>query len=174
MLDTSSPAYLISGPRTETYDFDGWVVQDSNDFLNDVLPGEETEVAWNEDPAAVAVQLFTSGTTGIPKAALLRHEHLVAYILGSVEFMGALEDEATLVSAPPYHLTGISAVMSNIYACRQIVQLANFDAAEWIRLVAEETVTSIFVVPTMLTRIIEALDTSAHDSKALSSLTSIA
>ncbi|MFP6807403.1 MAG: class I adenylate-forming enzyme family protein [Pseudomonadales bacterium] len=174
LFDRISPAYLISGPRTETYDFDGWVVQDSNDFLKDVLTGEETEVAWNEDPAAVAVQLFTSGTTGIPKAALLRHEHLVSYILGSVEFMGALEDEATLVSVPPYHIAGISAVMSNIYACRQIVQLANFDAAEWIRLVAEETVTSVFVVPTMLTRIIEALDTSEHDSKALSSLKSIA
>jgi long-chain acyl-CoA synthetase len=174
LFDRISPAYLISGPRTETYDFEGWIVQDSEDFLNDVLTGEEMEVTWNEDPAAVAVQLFTSGTTGIPKAALLRHEHLVSYILGSVEFMGALEDEAALVSVPPYHIAGISAVMSNIYACRQVVQLPDFDAAEWLRLVAEEGVTSAFVVPTMLTRIIEEIDTSGLDPKALSSLKSLA
>jgi acyl-CoA synthetase (AMP-forming)/AMP-acid ligase II len=174
LLDRISPAYLISGPRNETYDFDGWVVQDSADFLSDVLNGEEVEVTWHEDPSAVAVQLFTSGTTGIPKAALLRHEHLVSYILGSVEFMGALEDEAALVSVPPYHIAGISAAMSNIYACRRVVQLPDFDAAEWLRLVADEGVTSAFVVPTMLTRIIKEIDTAKLDPKTFPRLMSIA
>ena len=174
LLDRISPAYLISGPRNETYDFDGWVVQDSADFLSDVLDGEEVEVTWQEDPSAVAVQLFTSGTTGIPKAALLRHEHLVSYILGSVEFMGALEDEAALVSVPPYHIAGISAAMSNIYACRRVVQLPDFDAAEWLRLVADEGVTSAFVVPTMLTRIIKEIDTAKLDPKTFPRLMSIA
>ncbi len=174
LLERISPAYLISGPRDEAYDFDGWVVQNSSDFLADVLTGEEMEVTWNDDPVAVAVQLFTSGTTGVPKAALLRHEHLVSYILGAVEFMGAMEDEATLVSVPPYHIAGISAVMSNIYACRQMVQLPNFDAAEWLRLAIEHSVTSAFVVPTMLTRIVEELESSGTDPKALASLKSIA
>ncbi len=174
LFERISPAYLISGTRDEAYDFDDWIVQDSADFLHDVLTGEEMDVTWNEDPAAVAVQLFTSGTTGIPKAALLRHEHLVSYILGSVEFMGGLEDEAALVSVPPYHIAGISAVMSNIYACRQIVQLPDFSAREWLRLVAEESVTSAFVVPTMLTRIIEEIDTAKLDPKTFSTLNSIA
>ena len=120
------------------------------------------------------MQLFTSGTTGTPKAALLRHEHLVSYILGSVEFMGAMEEEAALVTVPPYHIAGISAVMSNIYACRQIVQLPNFDAAEWLRLCIKEDVTSAFVVPTMLTRIIEEMEHSKLDSSALTSMQAIA
>ena len=174
LLDRINPAYLISGPRNETYDVDGWVVQNSADFLSDVLNGQEVEVTWHEDPSAVAVQLFTSGTTGIPKAALLRHEHLVSYILGSVEFMGALEDEAALVSVPPYHIAGISAAMSNIYACRRVVQLPDFDASAWLRLVADEGVTSAFVVPTMLTRIIKEIDAGKLDPKAFSSLMSIA
>ena len=174
LLDRISPAYLISGPQNENYDYDGWIVQDSADFLRDVLNGEEVEVAWHEDPSTVAVQLFTSGTTGIPKAALLRHEHLVSYILGSVEFMGALEDEAALVSVPPYHIAGISAAISNIYACRRVVQLPDFDAAQWLRLAADEAVTSAFVVPTMLTRIIKEIDTSKLDPTTFSSLVSIA
>lgn len=137
-----------------------------SEFMQQVMTGEAVEVEAPDDPTLVAVQLFTSGTTGIPKAAILRHEHLVSYILGSVEFMGAAEDEATLVSVPPYHIAGISAVMSNIYACRRIVQLPNFDPAEWLKLCAAEDVTNAFVVPTMLTRIIEHLNETGEIPEA--------
>ena len=174
LFDRISPAYLITSPRVEQYEIQGWVVQSSGDFLDDVLNGEQVDIDWNEDPSAVAVQLFTSGTTGAPKAAVLRHEHLVSYILGSVEFMGAAEEEAALVSVPPYHIAGISAVMSNIYACRHIVQLPAFDPEQWLQLCISESVTSAFVVPTMLTRIIESLKSSNIDPGAMSSLSSIA
>ena len=170
LFDRISPAYLITGEREDNYDFGGWVVQESSDFLRKTLAAEPADYFKEVDPAEVAVQLFTSGTTGTPKAALLRHEHLVSYILGSVEFMGAMEEEAALVSVPPYHIAGISAVMSNIYACREIIQLPNFDAREWLRLCRDHAVTSAFVVPTMLIRIIEELE----DDYSLNSLQSIA
>lgn len=174
LLERISPAYLICSPDTKKYEFDGWSIKTSDEFLDLVLNGDDVEIEWAEDPSAVAVQLFTSGTTGTPKAAILRHEHLVSYILGSVEFAGALEEEAALVSVPPYHIAGISAIMSNIYACRQVVQLPAFDAAEWLRLCASESVTSAFVVPTMLSRIIETLDASDMDPATMQSLVSIA
>ena len=60
----------------------------------------------------VAVWLFTSGTTGEPKAALLRHRHLVSYVLSTVDFMSSGEDEAALVSVPPYHIAGIAAILT--------------------------------------------------------------
>jgi acyl-CoA synthetase (AMP-forming)/AMP-acid ligase II len=107
------------------------------------------------DPAAVAVQLFTSGTTGAPKAAVLRHENLMSYILGTVEFAAAAPEEAALVAVPPYHIAGISAVLSSTYSGRRMVMLPSFDPAEWLRLVAAERITHAFVVPTMLVRIIE-------------------
>ena len=174
LLERIDPAYLIIGANEGRYTFDNWVIQSSSDFMKDVFSGDDVEVDWHEDPAAVAVQLFTSGTTGTPKAATLRHEHLVSYILGTVEFMGAAEEDATLVSVPPYHIAAISAVMSNLYACRQIVLLPAFDPGEWLRLCIEHAVSSAFVVPTMLTRIIEELDQSVIDPRALTSLQSIA
>lgn len=109
----------------------------------------------------IAVQLFTSGTTAAPKAAILRHSNLLGYILNSVEFGSAGEDEASLVVVPPYHIAGISALMSSIYAGRRIVMLPSFTPAEWLSLIETEKVTNAFVVPTMLTRIIDMLSTGA-------------
>jgi len=111
-----------------------------------------------EDPESIAVLLFTSGTTGDPKSAILRHRHLASYILGTVEFGGAEADEATLVSVPPYHIAGVSAMLSSVWAGRRIVLLPRFDADDWIDTVEREGITHAMVVPTMLTRIVEALD----------------
>ncbi len=106
----------------------------------------------------VAVQLFTSGTTAEPKAAILRHSNLLGYILGTVEFAAADESDVALVVVPPYHIAGISALMSSIYANRTIVMLPAFSPEGWLALVESEKVTNAFVVPTMLGRIIEAFE----------------
>jgi len=113
--------------------------------------------ALERDPETVAVQLFTSGTTGTPKAALLRHRNLVAYVLGSVEFASADAADATLVSVPPYHIAGIAAFLSSVYAGRHIVLLPAFEPAAWLAACAQHRVSNAFVVPTMLARIVEYL-----------------
>jgi acyl-CoA synthetase (AMP-forming)/AMP-acid ligase II len=110
----------------------------------------------------IAIQLFTSGTTAAPKAAILQHSNLVSYILGTVEFASAGEDEAALVSVPPYHIAGIAAVLSSLYAGRRIVMLPAFAPDAWLRLVEAEAVSNAFVVPTMLSRIIHAIDKGVH------------
>ncbi|MGI9431785.1 MAG: class I adenylate-forming enzyme family protein, partial [Myxococcota bacterium] len=122
----------------------------------DAAPVEREE--WPMDPDEIAVLLFTSGTTGPPKAAVLRHGHLVSYVLGAVEFAGAEETDATLVSVPPYHIAGISALSSSIYAARRVIQLPHFEASTWLARAREEAVTHAFVVPTMLSRIIDACE----------------
>ena len=69
-------------------------------FLDDAQHTNATAEPWGMDPEEIAALLFTSGTTGEPKAAVLRHKHLV-YILGSVEFAGATEEDVALVCVPP-------------------------------------------------------------------------
>jgi len=76
-----------------------------------------------QDGDAVAVLLYTSGTTAAPKAAVLRHRHLLAYLFGTVEFGAAEPDEAALVTVPPYHVAGLTNLLSNVYAGRRIVYL---------------------------------------------------
>jgi acyl-CoA synthetase (AMP-forming)/AMP-acid ligase II len=119
------------------------------------------------DPEEVGVLLFTSGTTSEPKAAVLRHRHLVSYIISSVEFLGCAPDEAQLICVPPYHIASIAAVLSSLYAGRRIMYLPSFDAAEWVRLAAEERITHAMVVPTMLGRILAAVEESGTEPPAL-------
>ena len=119
------------------------------------------------DPEEIAVLLFTSGTTSEPKAAILRHRHLVSYIISSVEFLGCEPTEAQLICVPSYHIAGIAAVLSSLYAGRRIMYLPAFDAAEWVQLAAAEHITHAMVVPTMLGRILNAIEETKTELPAL-------
>jgi acyl-CoA synthetase (AMP-forming)/AMP-acid ligase II len=163
LLARVEPCMLIAeGDRSKEFSgHDAVTVCTREDFLAAARSGKALEDAWSMDQEDIGVLLFTSGTTGAPKAAVLRQKHLVSYILGSVEFMSADEDAAALVCVPPYHIAGISAVLSSVYSGRRVVQLPNFTAEEWIALVNREKVTNAFVVPTMLARIVDTIGDDA-------------
>ena len=160
LLGRIEPAHLVTDPeRAEKLEGrDKLSVTTASAFLDGAKEaGASGASDWPMDADEIAILLFTSGTTGAPKAAVLRHKHLTSYILGSVEFGGADEDQATLVSVPPYHIAGMAALLSSVYSGRRIVQLPSFDAGEWLSLARSEHVTHAFVVPTMLSRIIDEL-----------------
>jgi len=118
----------------------------------------------------IAVLLFTSGTTGEPKAAVLRHRNLAAYVISTVEFMGAEEDEAALVSVPPYHIAGVSAVLTGVYGGRRIVHLEAFTPQDWVETAAREAITHAMLVPTMLGRVLDVLEATGERLPALRAL----
>ena len=122
------------------------------------------------DPEDVAIVLFTSGTTAAPKAVELSHTNLTSYITGTVDFGSAGPDDAALICVPPYHIAGVNAALSNLYAGRKMVYLPSFDAQEWIRLAAGERVTTATVVPTMLDRIVTAMEATPAGLPALRNL----
>jgi long-chain acyl-CoA synthetase len=122
------------------------------------------------DPNAVAIVLFTSGTTSQPKAVELSHNNLTSYVTGTVEFESAEPTDAALICVPPYHIAGVGAALSNLYAGRKMVYLPAFDAQEWVRLINAEHVTTATVVPTMLDRIVRVLEGGGHDLPSLRNL----
>ncbi|MFF3371797.1 class I adenylate-forming enzyme family protein [Streptomyces sp. NPDC002680] len=136
----------------------------------------EAEQPQDDDPApqdqdAVAVVLYTSGTTAEPKAALLRHRHLLAYVFNTQEFGSAEPDAATLVAVPPYHVAGLMNLLTNLYSGRRIVYQSAFDAPDWLATVRRERVTHALVVPTMLARIVaEVPDGATAGTPTLRSL----
>jgi len=145
--------------------FDEWLDELSTIDLEEVGPTEPAE-----DDDDVAVVLFTSGTTSEPKSALLRHRHLMAYLLGSVEFGSAESSEAVLVSVPPYHVAGVANMLSNLFSGRRLVYLQSFSAQEWLTRIDDEKITHAMVVPTMLSRIVEHLDGGVLSTSTLRTL----
>src|SRR5262249_48766981 len=104
------------------------------------------------------------------KAVELTHNNLTSYITGTVEFDSADPDDAALICVPPYHIAGVSAALSNLYAGRKMVYLPRFDPREWLRLVLDEGVTSATVVPTMLDRIVAVLEAEPVELPTLRTL----
>ncbi|MEU4837771.1 class I adenylate-forming enzyme family protein [Nocardia testacea] len=145
------------------------VVLTSAEFLELARAAEPAPETTAPDDAT-AVVLFTSGTTSAPKGVLLRHQHLLSYLLNTVEFGSAAEDDATLVSTPPYHIAGMGAVLSNVYAGRRMVHLPDFTPRAWLDTIRDEEITSAMVVPTMLARVVEYLDGAPGNAPKLASL----
>jgi acyl-CoA synthetase (AMP-forming)/AMP-acid ligase II len=133
-------------------------------------PVDEPCDGFDVDTEDVAVTLFTSGTTGTPKAALLRHRHLVNYIVSTVEFFACDEDEAILVSVPNYHIAGLASVLSSTYSGRRMVQLPGFAPDQWAQTAAAESITHAMLVPTMLGRVLDELEARGEKLSSLRSL----
>src|SRR5579862_1315180 len=158
LLERIAPAWLVApAAQRQALALPAGIRCSASEAL---LSGAAGTAPAGELPAAedaIAIELFTSGTSGKPKAALLKHANLMAYILGTVEFGCAASEEATLLAVPPYHIAGISALLSSTYAGRRLVMLPAFEPGEWVQLALSERITHAFLVPTMLVRIMDYL-----------------
>src|SRR3546814_1911820 len=90
--------------------------------------------------------------------------------MSTVEFLGADEEEAALVSVPSYHIAGISAILTSAYGGRRIVYLPAFTAEDWVRVAAAERITHAMVVPTMLDRILDVMERTGETLPTLRAL----
>ena len=162
------PLVVADAPYVDAVGRAGKCVVSSQIFLRDALTADPVNIY--AEPQQVAVVLFTSGTTSRPKAVELTHANLTNYITQTVEFGSAETNDAALICVPPYHIAGVGAVLSNLYAGRRMVYLPRFDAEQWIGLVSEQKITNATVVPTMLDRIIEVLQSRPVELPSLKTL----
>ena len=91
-----------------------------------------------EDPAAI---LYTSGTTGLPKGALVLHRNCVANALNARTVAEGDENDRTLIIAPMFHATGIHSQLTaflNIGGCSVIHQ--TFDPVDTLKTIQNEKI----------------------------------
>ncbi|WP_344825148.1 class I adenylate-forming enzyme family protein [Actinocorallia longicatena] len=138
--------------------------------LTDPADGAAGAEPVPSDRDGVAVLLYTSGTTAEPKAAILRHRHLLAYVLNTLEFASAGEDDAALVAVPPYHIAGLANLLTNLYTGRRVVYQERFEPKEWLDAVRRERISHALVVPTMLARIVASVSGDDAQAPSLRSL----
>src|ERR1043166_1294499 len=111
-------------------------------------PEFETVARDNDDLAAI---LYTSGTTGRSKGAMLSHDNLASNSLTLVDYWGFTDNDVLIHALPIYHTHGLF-VASNVtlFARASMIFLPKFDPELIIKLMARATV--LMGVPTFYTR----------------------
>lgn len=99
------------------------------------------------DPVVI---MYTSGTTGRPKGAVLSHTSLISSSQATVCTVDWTYRQRFLLVAPMFHIGGLSHLITNVLRGTTTILMADFKAADAWRLIQDERVTTMMTVPAML------------------------
>ncbi len=120
-------------------------------LLADLMDRDPVDVVEREG-GDLAVLMFTSGTAGSPRAAMLSHGNLMANLeqVQSSESRRRGPDDVALAILPLFHIFGLNVVLDgSLIAGSSVVLVDHFDPDEALRLVADHAVTDLTGPPTM-------------------------
>ncbi|MEW6690019.1 MAG: long-chain-fatty-acid--CoA ligase [Pseudomonadota bacterium] len=104
------------------------------------------------NPDETALQLYSSGTTGLPKGVELTHGNLMAGMMDAVPaaigYHGA--PDVMLNALPAYHIAGVGVALLTASRGGMSVLYPDFDPAQVIAAIAEHRITHSFLVPAMI------------------------
>jgi malonyl-CoA/methylmalonyl-CoA synthetase len=132
----------------------------SVDSIMTVVPPTPTEVSTRannlraDDPALL---VFTSGTTGKPKGALLSHGNMLSSATALVNSWGWTPDDRLVLSLPLFHMHGLGVgVHGTLVAGASAVIVPKFSPDSVLDAAEEHQATMLFGVPTMWGRLLES------------------
>jgi len=150
------------------------MIADGAAISDEVLSEHQAAVS----PSDPAILMYTSGTTGLPKGALLSHYSLVNNAMLYLEVTApfwqregvARKDYRNCCLLPFFHVAGLSNLIVGVLAGGTICPLLAFDPVKAMQTIEQERCNNTFAMPTMLLAILQHADVERYD---LSSLLSV-
>ena len=124
-----------------------------------------------DDEDAVCELFYTSGTTGLPKGAMLTHRNLATHAIDSALSMACTHRDVVLHTIPLFHVNGWGTPHWVTLLGGRHVMLEKFVAADVLGLIERERVTRLHLVPTMATTLVVSDEREAHDYSSLVQVT---
>jgi fatty-acyl-CoA synthase len=151
---------LLEGERPRVISVDG--PDAGYDAWRDAAYSLDPHPVRPEDPVSI---VYTSGTTGPPKGAVLTHGGVLSNVENYLADWDLRRDDATLVVNPIFHVVLYILTVPLLYKGGKVVLMEDFDPAEAMRLAEAEEITVWFAIPTawqmmLATPELERLDTS--------------
>ncbi len=119
------------------------------------------------------LQLYTSGTTGLPKGVRLNNTNYATFLKlrQEVEGFDYTADDTVLIVLPLFHVAGANISFAGLAPGGRVILLPDFTPAEALRLIETEKVAHVFLVPAMINLILQSPQIATAD---LSSLKTVA
>ncbi|HEY1650618.1 MAG TPA: long-chain-fatty-acid--CoA ligase [Acidimicrobiales bacterium] len=133
--DIGSASY----PDPRTVSFEQWI--------DGCLPEDPGHVGADDE---VSMQLYTSGTTGLPKGVMLTNGNLSTAIAAANKTFNISEDTVSLVAMPLFHIGGSGWALCAMSRGGRSIILRDVDPDLLLRLIAAEHITEMFLVPAVL------------------------
>jgi fatty-acyl-CoA synthase len=148
----------LDGASANWPDFVAW-----RDAQSTADPRVETDA---ED---TAFQLYTSGTTGLPKGVELSHRNYLAVLASAVQggYADLVPDDVLLVCMPVFHAAGTLLGLFGLVHGAKVIVMEEFNSAELATLIARHSVTWLLLVPAAILALLQ------HPAAATSDFSSI-
>jgi len=136
---TAVPTIVVVGGHPQHPDYDTWLA-----------PYPAVDPGVTPGAADVALQLYSSGTTGLPKGVMLTNSNLLALIPTASEMWGINADSVSLVAMPLFHIGGGGWALVGMYHGCPTILVRELDPAALVSVIGEQRVTCAFLVPALL------------------------
>ena len=138
-----------------------------DDWRGAGVTAEPSDPGFEPGPDDVVTQLYTSGTTGLPKGVMISGRNLSTILGEAANNFQIGPDTVSLVAMPLFHIGGTGWALSGMSRGGHSVIIRDIDPVEVLRVIEEHRITETFVVPAVLMFLLATPDLANTDVSSL-------